>query len=572
MLLLLAPAAAAPGDLDPSFGTEGIVLTPIGSYGSAAAAVLLQPDGRIVLGGSSDSLATLARYLPNGSLDPSYGSGGIVRGPWESVSGGALQADGKVLLAGYAQFGGGGDFRFSVVRFDPDGSLDTTFGTSGRASGPRGFATGIAVQPDGRIVLVGWDNAGGFILTRLSSDGTFDSTFGTNGVVRTRIGDSAEAGAVAVQGDGKLVAAGTSRPTDQSSLRVLALARYLPDGTLDPSFGSNGTSTAAVVTGAVSVSSMVLQPDGRIVVGGRLDDQIGVARFLPDGRLDTSFAADGVVTTPVGSSASGNGVALQADGRIVVAGTGREGFVLVRYERDGRLDAGFGDGGVVTSQVGRLSAANSVVIQPDGRILAAGTAVGSSRPTFALARYLVTTPSTISAHSSVVDYGRSIRLSGTLTTGQPGQVTVLEQGCLARSRSTATDTSAGTDGVWSASVQPRTRTVYWAGVGAERSPAVTVRVRPRLTLKRVGKHTVRARALFGLSLAGESVVLQRHSGAKGWLDLRDRTLGITTRGSTVVSGTTFRVTRHPGRRLRLVLIQDGLFDCFARAASKPIRD
>ena len=565
MLLFFGSAGAAPGDLDPTFGTDGVVQTTVGAWGSGATTLLLQPDGKIVLGGWRETRTALARYLPDGTLDPSFGSGGIVQGPSiQDVSDGALQSDGKIVLSGSAA-----NFRFTLVRFNPDGSVDTAFGAGGYATGPAGSAMGVAVQPDGRIVVVGSDYSNSYVLTRFRADGVTDTTFGTDGVVRTRIGEASAARAVLLQGDGKIVAAGESYARAYSSPSVMALARYLPDGALDTGFGSDGTSTAAPGVRSASASSIALQPDGRIVLAGTADDQIGVARFLQNGSLDTSFSADGTVTTPVGPYGRGQGVAVQTDGRILAAGSGVGGMTVVRYEPDGRLDRGFGNGGVVTTDAGLYSSANSVAVQTDGRILAAGGADQA----FALVRYLVTTPSTIAAQPPVVDYGLRVRLSGTLTSRQAGTVEVLQQACAEGSRSPSTTTSAAADGTWSASVPPGSRTVYWAGVGLERSSPVTIRVRPKLTLKRVGAHSLRVRALFGVSLAGEGVVLQRHTKARGWIDYRYRTLRrVTTSDSGVVSGATFPIARQPGRRLRLVLLQDGLFDCFAGSASRSMRD
>ena len=571
-LLILGPAGAAPGDLDLGFADDGIAQVQIGS-GSQATGVVLQPDGKVVLGGwTSDSHTALARYLPDGRLDSAFGSGGIVVGPSGQAYSMALQADGKILLAGW---GANGNFGFFLVRFLPDGSLDMSFGSHGIASGPRGYALGIALQPDGYIVLAGSDNGAGFLLARFDSAGALDPGFGTNGVVRTRIGQGRSgANAVVVQPDGKIVAAGESGIPDPP-YSVIALARYLPDGSLDPAFGSGGTVTAAVGSRSVSTSSLALQTNGRLIAAGTFDDQFGVVRFLPDGSLDTAFAAHGVATTPVGSYADAHALALQPDGRIVVAGWAFGNFALVRYEPDGTLDASFGEGGVTQTAVGSYGSGwYALALQPDGRILAAGSSSGSPGSQFALARYLVTTPSTITAAPLIVDYGQRVQLSGVLTTRQPGSVSVLERDCGDSSTSTPATTTAGADGSWAASVAPGERTEYRAGVGLERSAGLTVWVRPRLTVTRVSAGSLRARAVFGHTLAGESIVLQRYAKRKGgrWLDHRSLPMRrVEDRGSEFVSGAKFRVQRRPGRRLRIVLRHDGLDDCFESAVSRAIR-
>jgi uncharacterized delta-60 repeat protein len=572
-LLTLVPAGAAPGDLDPTFADDGIAQVQIG-WGSQATGLVLQPDGKIVVGGwTSDSHTALARYLPDGRLDSGFGSEGIVVGPSGQAYSMALQPDGKILLAGW---GANGNFGFFMVRFLADGSLDTTFGSHGIASGPAGAAVGIALQPDGRIVLAGNDAGDRFVLARFDAAGSLDPSFGTNGVVRTRIGEgSSGASSVVVQPDGKIVAAGEAGTgRSEPPYRTIALARYLTDGSLDTAFGSSGTVTAAVGATSASASSLALQSDGRLVAAGTIDSQLGVARFLPDGSLDASFAAQGVATTPVGSYAYGNDVAIQPDGRVLVAGSGSGTFALVRYEPDGRLDAGFGAGGVMQSAVGWYGSAYALALQPDGRILAAGSSSGDPGSQFTLARYLVTTPSTIDAEPLVVDYGERVRLSGTLTTRQAGSVAVLQRGCTDASASTATTTSASADGTWAASVAPGERTEYRAGVGLERSTSLTVSVRPRLTLVRASARSLRVRAAFGRTLAGESIVLQRYAKRKGrWVRLRNLPMRrVGARGAAVVSGATFRVQRRPGRRLRVVLRHDSAYDCFESAVSPSLRD
>ena len=211
----------------------------------------------------------------------------------------ALQADGKILLAGW-----GANFGFFAVRFLPNGGLDTTFGSHGIASGPRGYALGIAVQPDGHIVLAGTDSGDGrFVLARFDPAGALDPGFGTNGVVRTLDRPRLDRGEVCRrpvrrQDRGRRIDGDRSPEPPYS---VMALARYLPDGSLDPAFGSGGTVTAAIGSTSVSTSSLALQANGRLIAAGTIDDQFGVARFLPDGSLDTSFATKGWPRHPSGA-------------------------------------------------------------------------------------------------------------------------------------------------------------------------------------------------------------------------------------------------------------------------------
>ena len=577
-LLVLSPAGAAPGDLDPSFGADGIVQTEVGSS-SPARGLALQPDGKIVLAGSPayGGNVTVVRYLPDGSLDSSFGSDGIVVGPTGIASDVALEPDGSILVVGQ-----GSNFRFSLERFLPDGSLDTTFGTNGIAFGPDGHALGIALQPDGQIVLAGTNHGDSFVLARFDPDGAIDLSFGTNGVVRTPFNYSAEARSVVVQPDGEIVAAGASSPgTPPGFWHEMALARYQPDGALDPAFGSHGTTTAAFGASSTSASSLALRADGTLIVAGTVDDHIGVAQFRPDGSLETFFGVGGVTVRPTGPwSTSGEDVALQPDGRIVVAGSANRcceltsGFALVRYEPDGRLDRSFGYLGLVTSSFGQFNGAGDLALQADGRIVVAGYAGGSGgSQAFALTRYLVTTPSTITARPLLVDYGTHLDLRGRLTARQAGSVSILRRGCYGFAPTKVRRISAGLHGTWKTRVRPRTRATFWAAVGSERSSPVTVAVRPRLTLARTSAGALRARVVFGLSLAGEGVVLQRTT-KRGWHDFRSRALRrLTADRFGVVSSVTFRVERRRGRRLRAVLPADStLYRCFEKAVSRPIRD
>lgn len=566
-LLVLGSASAAPGDLDSTFGGDGIVRTDVGSA-SAANNLVLQPDGKIVVAGSPlfGGNMTLARYLPYGSLDSSFGSGGIVVGPPGTANAVAFQTDGKIVVAG-----SGANFTFTLARFLPDGSPDPTFGTNGVASGPSGTIQAIALQPDGDTVAAGYGAAGGpgfgpdsFVLARFNPFGVLDTSFGASGVVRTQIGDESHANDLVLQPDGMIVAAGDSTISpSQTPYAMIALARYRFDGTLDGAFGTNGTSIGPPSSGVFSAtaSGLALQPDGKLVAAGRIANRVGVARFRPDGSLDTAFGANGVTAPPASSEnlSTGRDVAVQSNGAIVVAGT--DG--VIRYGRDGNLDRRFGSLGVAKG----LDEANGVALQPDGRILAAG----SSGSSFTLARYLVTTPTTIAARPLIVEYGQPTRLHGRLTSGQRARLTILRHRCGAARTSKVETITAARNGTWTAHIRPRTGTTFWVQVGPERSSPKTVHVAPRLTLERLSPGTLRARALFGASFKRELVTLQRHSSGR-WVDFRSQPLRrIAIRRSGVVSGVTFRVSRRPGRRLRLVLSQDS-YGCFAKSVSKAIRD
>ena len=354
--LLVTPALAggagtSAGDLDPSFGLDGKVLTDFGAFSNDEAfAVVLQPDGKIVAAGTGTPGATsdfaLARYEEDGELDPGFGSGGRVSTDLETgeiAFAVALQSDGKIVAAGFIS---GDDF--ALVRYNVDGSLDSSFGSGGKVltdfqTVDEAFA--VALQPDGKIVAGGFSDPGAntdFALARYNVDGSLDSSFGSGGKVLTDLGamSSDRIRAVAVQPDGKIVAAGISNARGSSDFAVV---RYRKDGSLDRRFGSGGR----VLTDLGSSSSdaahgVALRPGGRIVVAGVSDaggsSDFAVVRYRRDGSLDRRFGSGGRVLTDLGSSSSdgANGVALQPDGRIVAAGISNavccfEDFALVRY-------------------------------------------------------------------------------------------------------------------------------------------------------------------------------------------------------------------------------------------------
>jgi uncharacterized delta-60 repeat protein len=285
------------------------------------------------------------------------------------------------------------------------GDLDTSFGVGGKVETnftPRfDGASSVAAQPDGKLVAAGTADRDGpnprFALARYTTDGSLDPTFGGDGMVTTdftRKGDGAFA--VAVQPNGKIVAAGLAgfSPTDFDT--EIAIARYKVDGTLDAGFGGDGRVTTDLTRTFDDANAIALQPDGKIVVAGYADGagahlRFGVARYRLNGTLDRTFGSDGTIITSIRRGAAAYGVAVQADGKIVVSGESLAGrantmFTLVRYDADGTLDASFGgDGKVTTDFTPGADANNAIAIQADGKIVASGSA--GSRSRFALARY-----------------------------------------------------------------------------------------------------------------------------------------------------------------------------------------
>ena len=409
-VLWASPAEGAPGDLDRTFGDGGRVVTNPTKWSDGIADMTIQPNGRIVVVGRTIGrrygMFGLARYRPDGRLDPTFGGDGLVRTNMakreDSATAVAIQPDGKIVAVGTANVRA--RWVFAIARYDRDGTLDTTFGTNGRARigfTPSGddAAADVAIQPDGKIVVVGSSFVlDRFALARLDSDGTLDSTFHADGKVTTNAGDGTDsAGAVAIQPDGKIVVAGQSWTL--SGWDGIDVVRYETDGKVDPTFGTDG---------------IAIQPDGKISVAGdagggaEFTSGFGLARFDDDGTPDVTFHGDGtVVTNFTRWDDSASDLAFQPDGKIVAVGVAGYSwdtvatFALVRYDPDGTLDNSFGDDGKLRTRVGGAqpgqqieivgSWAKAVALQTDGRIVVAGDVDGVAADRidgrFAVARY-----------------------------------------------------------------------------------------------------------------------------------------------------------------------------------------
>jgi uncharacterized delta-60 repeat protein len=412
-------AQAAAGDLDPSFGSDGKVLTDFGnSRADVGQAVGIEPGGKIVVAGLSDDAGgnpdfTLVRYNRDGSLDPSFGLDGRVQTDFGSSSSdiaqaAAIEPDGKIVVAGYSNAVGTRDV--ALARYNRDGSLDPSFGSGGKVLTDLGGldeASAVAVEADGKIVAVGVSTFR-FAILRYNRDGSLDSSFGSGGKVLPDLGalqsGSNGAFAVAVEPNGKIVAAG-SVARDPAEGPDFALVRCNRDGSLDPSFGSGGkvlTHLGSAGSGDVALA-VAIQPNGKIVAAGfsitsspTLSSPFALARYNRDGSLDPSFGSGGKVLTHFGPASFDipRALALEPDGKIVAAGGSETGgssdFALVRYALDGSLDQSFGSGGKMLTDFGSSSfdSASDATIEPDGKIVAAGFSDAGGNLDFALARYL----------------------------------------------------------------------------------------------------------------------------------------------------------------------------------------
>jgi uncharacterized delta-60 repeat protein len=389
---------AAPGDLDPSFGGTGLVTQQLGDNtgdGDFAFGVAAQPDGKTVVVGvasnTNQAAGGVVRYLVDGTPDPSFGNGGKVIDTAFVPQAVALQPDGKIVAAGDALSGANSTYAF--VRYLPSGSLDPSFGAgTGRVSvlvnptDNQQRAEALAIAPDGKIVASGPTNDG-MAIVRLDSDGTPDSTFAGDGRVKITFAQSNGSRDVAVQPDGSVVAAVV---TGTGLGDGFTLVRVDSHGTPDTSFGPGGINHVTIGDEAVS-QAVAIQPDGKIVAGGSAEvgsgaSQFAIARFNPNGTPDMSFSGDGQEMTtvaPTGQNAIGKALVIQPNGKLLLAGQAdldinRRTLAYVRYNpSDGSLDPSFGSGGVELSPFpagwGR-QALDDAALACDGKIVSAGEA------------------------------------------------------------------------------------------------------------------------------------------------------------------------------------------------------
>ena len=397
------------GSPDTSFDHDGLAIIEIGPVFNASS-IAIQTDDKIVVAGSvthpfANPDFALARYNANGSLDKSFDGDGILTtsiGDYAEAQSVAVQANGKIVVAGYSigQFSPGVTNVIAIVRYNMDGSLDNSFDADGIVTtifGSYSVANSVAIQADDKIVVAGQSN-NGFITARYNAEGSLDNSFDGDGIVTTVIGVNSLANSVVIQTDGRIVLAGNSDFGGQLSF---AMARYNTDGSLDNSFDADGILITAIGASS-SANSVALQTDGRIIVAGSSITgnlaTFAMSRYNIDGAPDINFNNNGVLTTVIGSSSAGNSVAIQTDGKILLAGfsTMGTGFAMSRYNTNGTLDNGFDGDGILTMDFGySLEYGNALAIQADGKIVVAGVSYTSPQPNynygaesfFAIARY-----------------------------------------------------------------------------------------------------------------------------------------------------------------------------------------
>jgi uncharacterized delta-60 repeat protein len=371
------------GILDETFGGDGMVWGDNPAGGDEyARSLALQPDGKIIAAGHDFSVV---RINPDGSLDANFDADGwqvADFGGNEQARAVVLQQDGKILLAGYTD--SGTNFDFALVRYNPNGSLDTTFSGDGieitDLSGTHESAFALALQPDGKILVAGFafiESDNNLAVARYNPDGSLDPAFGGVGWVSADFYGNFDMGyALGLQADGKIVAAGVSTPDVGDS--DIAVARFNSDGSLDGSFGTEGRLLTDFSGYYDRAKSLVIQPDGKIVVGGDSNSDFALVRYNPDGSLDPSFSEDGMLQVDFYAQADvGNALILQPDGKLVMAGTTLickdANYAMVRLTPNGNLDRSFdGDGYLISNIFEVYDQGYALAQQPDGKLILAG--------------------------------------------------------------------------------------------------------------------------------------------------------------------------------------------------------
>ena len=429
MLLTASAALGAPGDLDPSFGSGGKQTLDFGAT-DRGTHVALTPDGQIVVVGSTDATGggdfAVARFSSNGTPDAGFGANGKVTlgtqsGITDTGGGVVVLANEQIVVSGQ----GNASKDFVTKRLNPDGGIDSTFaggtGTSVLNFGAYDVVNAMVSQPDGKLVLVGSTTAvggGDFAIARLNANGTPDTSFSGDGKQTVNLGGVDAATAVAIAPDGKILVAGQG-----GNNQDMAVVRLNPNGSIDTSFGAGQSGKAYVdFNGNDGANGVALQADGKIVLAGATSavggGDFAIARLNPDGSLDTSFSGDGMLT--LGYASPGEqalALAIQQNGRIVVMGQGgvNHDFVVSRLETDGSVDSSFGAGGTATVDFGGFEYDGDVALQPDGNIVLAGSTNVHDGGDMAIARIqgdaiTTTTTTTTTSTTTPAQTGPSARI------------------------------------------------------------------------------------------------------------------------------------------------------------------
>ncbi len=393
LLILPLHLMAVDGDLDISFGNNGVVTTDFEDRDNYGKDVVIQSDGKIVVvgysSGSTKADISLVRYNSDGSLDGTFGNSGKVMTDFSEhgaiIERAVLQDDGKIVVVGRAS--NGSRTGIALARYNADGSLDTSFDSDGKITVFIGdddaYGYDISIDENGKIVVVGrvYGNSQlNCALARFNSDGMFDTSFASIGWTATNFSTGNTCYAMRIQDDGKIVAVGSSND--------FFLTRYNIDGTIDTSFGTNGIVTTDIAGNSDSARSIIIQSDGKIVVAGSSVNSDGfttsmvLARYHINGILDNSFGTNGVMTTFVEHPVNyATDIVLQNNNKIIISGYFwtdpidgyDDAFIVARYNSNGSPDSTFGTNGIVVTNFGIAEDhAYALALQYNGDIVVAG--------------------------------------------------------------------------------------------------------------------------------------------------------------------------------------------------------
>ena len=378
--------------LDATFGTNGKVYTSFGAFSTHFYDMAILPNGTIYAVGAKEGMFLenngifISRYLPNGVLDTSFDTDGKIEvgygSNYEFCHTIAIQQDEKLLLAGSS------NGSFSITRLNTNGTYDSSFSSDGKLIFSFGAGIGskinkLLLQPDGKIIAIGQAYNGvdyDFGMARFNTDGSIDVTFGTAGKTLVNIGPANDFGQdAALQSDGRILVCGYSNNSLGDSFSIIRLNN---DGTLDTSFATNGKIYYNIPGKSYCVAeSIALQTDGKIIVAGHADGDFAVLRYTTNGTLDTGFGNSGYSTTDFGNSQDKSyAIAIQNDNKIILAGHGYEAgntglfhAAMARYDANGNLDNTFSsDGKMVLPMAIYNDGIKSMIIQPEGKLLFGG--------------------------------------------------------------------------------------------------------------------------------------------------------------------------------------------------------
>jgi len=406
VLFLTGVCYAQSGSIDLSFDTDGKVTTAVGSGNNSIYDIALQGDGKIVVVGSafngSNDDIVVARYNVSGSIDSSFDFTGVkiidMNFGHDFARAVKIQTDGKIVIAGEAYNGTDNDF--VVIRLNSNGSFDNSFDTDGIVT--TDFNTNfdnafdLALQTDGKIVVAGAayvDSIYNFGVARYNTNGSLDNTFSTDGKTTVLLTNNDQAYSVAIQSDGKIVLAG---PTLQPDFyNAFGVVRLNTDGSLDNSFDTDGKVITSVGAFSDEAHDIAIQTDGKIVVVGNATltgpIRFAVVRYNTNGTLDNTWNGSGMTTTSFGATwDEARSVVIQPDGKILAGGIATSGtprYAIALYNSDGTLDNGFDTDGKLTTVTGSSSGINAMAYTSDSKIIAAGYANTTGNFDFAIIRY-----------------------------------------------------------------------------------------------------------------------------------------------------------------------------------------